>query len=201
MKPNVLDDIFKGHLKDQQELPDGIRFNRHKVHASLNERLPHKGRFRHIMAYAALLALIVFSAGIHWYQQGVIERQMADLNNYEQELSRSEANSKLLARREMALLDSLSRSGQSATKASEPVMISLPHLPAVVATHTIITLEQPILLVEVPVQLPNDDIQSNPSRKPELDLPIYYESERLAAVSDDASGRSSFREKLRKAIN
>ena len=195
MKPNVLDDIFKDHLKDQQELPAGIRFNRHKVQAQLNERLTHKSQFRHFMAYAALLALMAFSACVHWYQQGIIERQMADLDNYEQKLSRSEANSKLLARREMVLLDSLSRSGQSATKASEPVMISLPHLPAVVATHKIITLEQPILLVEVPVQLPNDDVESNPSTKPELDLPIYYESERLAVISNDASGRQSFREK------
>jgi len=195
MKPNVLDDIFKGHLKDQQELPDGIRFNRHKVQAQLNERLTHKGRFRHIRAYAALLALIAFSACVHWYQQGVIERQMADLTNYEQELSRSEANSKLLASRETILLDSLSRASQSTNKTFKPEMQTLPHLPAVVATHKIITLEQPILLVEVPVQLPNDDVESNPSVKPELNLPIYYESERLAVISNDASGRQSFREK------
>ena len=202
MKPNSLDDIFRTQLKDQQQLPEGIQFNRRKVHTQLNERLSYRSRFRSIIGYAALVALILLSGYYHRQQQGVIDKQIADLESYKQELSRSEEHSNLLAFREKALIDSLVQSNQMAQKHSAPAIMSLLHLPAVVITHKIITTEQPILLVEVPVQIPSiEKIKSDPSTKPELNLPIYYESERLAAVNNDASGRLSFRGKQRKVIN
>lgn len=201
MKPNSLDDIFRAQLKDTNQIPGSIRFDKAKLHTQLEKQLKPTFNYRHALGYAALIAIILLSGFFHLQQRALIQQQQASLCEYENNLSMIQEEKRLLAVEKDVLLDSIAQARQPFTTNPAPLR-TLKNLPAVVNTYEVTTLQQPIMLVEVPVIINNDsEPAQTESEKHELNLPIYYESERLAAVSNDASGRPSFRDKLRKAIN
>ena len=199
MKPNLLDDLFKNQLKDQGELPQGITFRKEKVLASINTRIIHTSNNRKWLKYVAVVLLFILSGYWHWLQRQEINHQkqlLAEQNDLIHQ-NRSEANR--MFEQQRAFIDSVKNSAVSINYIGK--VASLPSLPATMVQHKLVIAPTMIVHIAEPINISDKKIPNHKSPVPELDLPVYYESERLASNTNEASKGRSFKRKLSELFN
>jgi len=200
MKANLLDDIFKSQLKDNDKVPESVMFNKERVLNSLEKRLNNRSKSYKVVGYTMIVLLLIGSSYWNWQQESIIQLQKEQLAQQAQVIYSIVEESQQKVALHQVMVDSLTIS-QTTTK---PVLSlqPLPSLPAMVVTHKVCVAKMPTLIINEPLlsidkKLPNH----NKSSVPELGLPVYYESERLANHSTDASKKQSFGKKLNSLIN
>ena len=198
MKPNLLDDLFKNQLKDQKELPQGVAFRKEEVLASINTKLSHRSKRYNWIKYAVVVLLFILSGYWHWWQQQEIIQQkhlLATQEGYIKQ-NRKELAAKLEDRQ--AYIDSLEDNVNPILDNEK--LVSLPSLPAAVMQHKLIVAPTMAMHITEPIYISDKEIPNHKSSVPELDLPVYYESERLANNNEASNGRK-FRRKLTELLN
>lgn len=201
MKMNALDELFKSQLKDRDKLPENISFDKARVFDTLQKRLVKHSVVHRVMSYAAILLVVLCSGYMHIKQSNVIEQQALQLAQQEQFMhSMTDRLKKDLALQRLKA-DSLTITAQLAVKPAERA-VPLPSLPALVITHKIDAAATAVIHLHTPQERTADNLPDyNKSTVPEPDLPVYYESERLAGNIGGAPQRRSLRNRLGDLIN
>jgi len=200
MQRNLLDELFKSQLKEQNELPQDITFNKERVFNSLEKRINTKTSGRRWMAYAVLIILLFSSAYWHWEQSNTIAEQQYLLSQHQEEVNSVMDQTKKQLVAQQSIIDSLVNQTIKHSRYNNAVQLS--SLPAVVVSHQVafapvatINISQPIYISEI------SNPENSKSKLPELDLPVYYESERLTANYMDASKTKRLGQKLKNLLN
>ncbi|MCT4644152.1 MAG: hypothetical protein N4A74_04130 [Carboxylicivirga sp.] len=195
MQTNSLDKYFKEQLKGQEQIPDGIRFNKDQLKTSIRKEVA-KSYSGNMLKYAVILLILLLSGVWHWRQNVQIDHQRMQLA---QQQGRLDSVSQTLLIVQQAKPDTIRL---NVPVNETPLLTALPSLPAMVEKQRITVANTTIILMKQPVQLIENTITTNSESKvPELDLPIYYESERLAADKGSNEYRRPLHKKLSEIIN
>ncbi|MCT4648190.1 MAG: hypothetical protein N4A74_24590 [Carboxylicivirga sp.] len=199
MKSNMFDETFRKHLKDRNEVPASISFNKGVVLNSIHNRLnKHRYRGRWIK-YAAVIVLFILSGFWHWHQNKIIASQSKIVAQQSDWIQKQNHESLQLMANQQATIDSLQVKKSMQTIKEETHF--LPSLPALVVQHKVSVASTISIEIKEAVLITDTNIPQEKSTVPELDLPVYYESERLANNTPEASKGRSFRRKLNQLIN
>ena len=199
MEPNALDKLFKSQLKGQEEVPAGVEFNSERCYQSLQKRMDTKTPLKSRMMYAVIIFLFLISGYAHWYQQGIIKKQYAELSRTEHDLKTHVANAQNQLQAKQNEIDSLTKSRKLKPKATLP---KLKPIQPMLAQYKIVMAKTAVIQVQKLEPLAKNEISNqNKSYVPELDLPVYYESERLADNTTCSTKGQSLSDKLGNLIN
>ncbi len=199
MKPNALDSVFKSNLKDQQQIPKDIRFNKNIVLTRINSNLSNnKSKWRRLL-YAAVLIGFIFSCFLNWRQQTIIKEQAVLL---------SKNNSAIyFLKKELYVLNNKEQIQKSIKERGQNINSNLKTLPIASVLSTFkktqeITINTKKLLQIKSRQIivDNKTIVISRNKKEKMELPVHYESEYLAANSQNENENRSFIAKLRTRI-
>lgn len=199
MKPNQLDDFFKCRLEGHGELPEGVLFDKQRVFSSLNQRVVAKNTKRFYWRYAVVVLLFLSSAYWHWQQNDVIKQQQQLLAQQYEHVKVEKQKSAFLTANQPSQIDSLLLRKVHVKQSN--ALVSLPSLPATVTTHKLEVAQTVTIAIQEPIYITETKVPNQKSSVPELDLPVYYESERLANNTTEASKGRKFRRKLTELLN
>jgi hypothetical protein len=199
MEPNKLDDFFKKRLEGHSELPEGVIFDKKRVFSSLNQRIDDKKSTKFSWKYAVVILLFLSSAYWHWQQSGMIKEQEQLLALQNEQVEDEQHNLTILLAEQQLIIDSLQNKKIVVNKSYE--LTALQSLPAIVTTHKLVVAQTATIAIHEPIYITDTKIPNQKSSVPELDLPVYYESERLANNTIEASEGRSFRRKLTELLN
>ncbi len=192
MQPNLLDDFFKDHLKGKSNMPQGVTFRKEKVFNAVNERIANRSKQRHWVKYAVVLFLLMGSAFGHWVQQQEIAQQKQLLAESELLMEQLKSDVAIQYSGYQLKMDSITNLKEAMPKTGF-VMSYLPSLPAVVTIHQLEIAPTISINIQEPIYITDQETPDHKSSVPELDLPVYYESERLASNTNEASKHRSFK--------
>lgn len=200
MQTNMLDEQFKSRLKDSETIPHDVAFNKERLYMGISQQISKQTPYRYWVA-AVLVILLLGSGALHFRQYNIIQHQNVLLSsNATKTMAKPVVK---LERKEKELAENNTFKLESPEVIIRPIMVTpLSTLPASVVTHQISLAKASIIHVEVPVLISATNIpETDESISPELDLPVYYESERLADNTSVAPKKRSFTKKLNKLFN
>ncbi len=199
MQPNLLDDFFRNQLKDKSKMPDNIPFRKATVLSAINAELNARSSKTHWFKYAAILLLLILSGYWHLMQQQIIDSQNQQVAQCQGIMEEYRSEAERLYKNQLIEIDSLKKNLKQPI--TEEKLQMLPSLPAIVTVQKLVVAPTIDITVYEPIYITDKDIPNQKSTVPELDLPVYYESERLANNTDEASKGRAFTRKLSQLIN
>lgn len=196
MQPNSLDSIIKNNLENQLELPSNVHFDKEKLRSSIDKRINQQSREHKWQIIAALLILLLGSSlFLHYQQYSIIKKQNQNIGNQEQLISSLHSENEKIKCTNYLLLDSISKS--NIANLESPKHIALPQLPTIVINQPIVFKNN--IDEKLYIQITErKKLEETAKEVPELDLPVYYESDRLASNTNHQSKGKSFAKKIGK---
>ncbi|RKE00139.1 hypothetical protein [Marinifilum flexuosum] len=194
MQPNSLDSIIKNNLENQSELPSNVHFDKERLRSSIDKRINQQSREHKWQIIAALLILLLGSSlFLHYQQYSIITKQKQNIGNQEQLISSLHSENENIKSENYLLIDSISKS--NIAQMEKPKQIALPQLPMIVINQPIVFQNkvEDKLYIQIVERI---KIKETDSEIPELDLPVYYESDRLASNTNKQSNSKSFARKI-----
>ncbi|MDQ2179980.1 hypothetical protein [Marinifilum sp. D714] len=196
MQPNSLDSIIKNNLENQSELPSNVHFDKERLRSSIDKRINQQPKERKWKLAAAVLILLLGSSiYLHYQQYNTIKIQNQNIRNQEQLISSLQSENENIKSKNYLLIDSISKS--NIAQLEKPKHIALPQLPTIVINQPIVFQNkvEDKLYIQIVERI---KIKETESEIPELDLPVYYESDRLASNTNNQSKSKSFAKKIGK---
>lgn len=196
MQPNSLDSIIKNNLGNQSKLPSNVHFDKDRLRSSIDGRINQQSKERKWKFAAAILILLLGSSiYLHYQQYNTIKIQNQNIGNQEQLISTLHSENENIKSKNYSLIDSISKS--SIAQMEKPKQVALPQLPTIVINQPIIFKNnvEDKLYIQIVERI---KIKETESEIPELDLPVYYESDRLASNTNKQSNSKSFARKIGK---
>jgi len=195
MRPNMLDDIFIKNLKNQSNIPSDIAFNKDRVLNSLQGRIQQKSNKNWKIAVAILILMLGSSLYFQYQQYCYISNQESNLLNQKYLISSLTKENKQVEIRNQILMDSLELSNTKLLEQRN--YVSLPQLPTIVINQPIVFKNnvEDKLYIQISEHI---QLEETESEIPELDLPVYYESDRLASNTSNQSKSKSLAKKIGK---
>ncbi|MCY1635387.1 hypothetical protein [Marinifilum sp. D737] len=194
MQPNSLDSIIKNNLENQSELPSNVHFDKERLLSSIDKRIKQQSREHKWRVIAVLLVLLLGSSlFLHYQQYGIITKQNQNIGNQKQLISSLNSENEKIKDTNYLLLDSLSKS--TIANLESPKHIALPQLPTIVINQPIVFKNnvEDKLYIQIVERI---KIEETEGEIPELNLPVYYESDRLASNTNHQSKSKSFAKKI-----
>jgi len=195
MRPNMLDVIFIKNLKNQSNIPSDIAFNKDRVLNSLQGRIQQKSNKNWKIAVAILILMLGSSLYFQYQQYCYISNQESNLLNQKYLISSLTKENKQVEIRNQILMDSLELSNTKLLEQRN--YVSLPQLPTIVINQPIVFKNnvEDKLYIQISEHI---QLEETESEIPELDLPVYYESDRLASNTSNQSKSKSLAKKIGK---
>lgn len=195
MQPNMLDDIFIKTLKNQGNIPADIAFNKDRVLKSLQGRIQQRSNKNWKIAVAILILMLGSSFYFHYQQYNYITRQQGDIASQKNLISSLTIENKQVESNNQILRDSLVKSNLAFL--DQRNFLPLPQLPTIVINQPIVFQNnvENKLYIQITERVKPDKLESE---IPELDLPVYYESDRLASYTSNQSKSKSLAKKIGK---
>ncbi|MGQ1911567.1 hypothetical protein ACT3CE_17520 [Marinifilum sp. RC60d5] len=195
MQQKSLDNIFSKQLKNQDKVPSNVSFRKDSIFASLENRLAKKSTRKWKLAVAILILLLGSSGYFHYQQYCIINSQGSELTNQTNFISMLENENENIEIKNRALLDSISKS--NLVRLEQVKCEPLPKLPTIVINQPIVFQNnvEDKLYIHISERV---KLKETESEIPELDLPVYYESNRLANNSEASIDNKSFAKKINK---
>nr|WP_320117542.1 hypothetical protein [uncultured Marinifilum sp.] len=195
MQQKSLDNIFAKQLKNQDKVPSNVSFRKDSIFASLENRLAKKSTRKWKLAVAILILLLGSSGYFHYQQYCIISSQGNELTNQTNFISMLENENENIGIKNQALLDSISKS--NLVRLEQVKYEPLPKLPTIVINQPIVFQNnvEDKLYIHITERV---KLEETESEIPELDLPVYYESDRLADNTMNPSNKKSFVKKISK---
>ncbi len=195
MRPNMLDDIFIKNLKNQSNIPSDIAFNKDRVLNSLQGRIQQKSNKNWKIAVAILILMLGSSLYFQYQQYCYISNQESNLLNQKYLISSLTKENKQVEIRNQILMDSLELSNTKLLEQRN--YVSLPQLPTIVINQPIVFQNnvEDKLYIQISEHI---QLEETENEIPELDLPVYYESDRLASNTSNQSKSKSLAKKIGK---
>jgi hypothetical protein len=200
MKANLLDEIFRKHLKGQRNTPDNIIFLKDRIYRSLETKVNERSNGKWHMA-VAILILTIFSSGYwHYEQQEMIRYQSNELNRQQNLIVSITNESEQQIASKNILADSLKTMRNQLN--NETKIVRLAAMPTIIINQPIIFRDKSKTDLIIPKQITQNKIPKKQEIKlPELNLPVVYESENLANNTMETAGSSSLSKKISKLFN
>lgn len=196
MQPNSLDSIIKNNLENQSELPSNVHFDKERLRSSIDKRInQHTKERKWKFAAAVLILLLSSSIYLHYQQYSIIKKQNQNIGDQKQLISSLNSENEKIKDKNYLLIDSISKS--NIAQMEKPKQIALPQLPTIVINQPIIFKNnvEDKLYIQITER---KKIEETANEIPELDLPVYYESDRLASNTNNQSKSKSFAKKIGK---
>ncbi|MCG8581306.1 MAG: hypothetical protein MI866_15395 [Bacteroidales bacterium] len=199
MEPNMLDEFFRKRLKDHSELPQGMLFDKKRLFNSLEQQVGKTDSIKLDWKYAVAILLFLISGYWHWHQNNLITEQQQKLAQQSGYADQAQKQYSKLIAGQYLIIDSLLHHKTNVKERMQTVR--LPSLPAVVTTNKLTIAPTATIIVHEPIYITDKNIPDQKSQVPELNLPVYYESERMAYNTSEASSGQSFKRKLTELLN
>lgn len=198
MQPNSLDSIIKNNLENQSELPLNVHFDKERLRSSIDKRINQQPKERKWkFAAAVLILLLASSIYLHYQQYNTIKIQNQNIGNQVQLISSLLSENENIKSKNYLLIDSISKS--NIAQLEKPKHIALPQLPTIVINQPIVFQNkvEDKLYIQIVERI---KIKETESEIPELDLPVYYESDRLASNTNHQSKSKKFVKRIDKLL-
>ncbi|MPQ48198.1 hypothetical protein GCQ56_14430 [Marinifilum sp. N1E240] len=195
MQPNMLDDIFIKNLKNQSCIPSDITFNKDRILSSLQGRIRQKSNKNWKIAVAILIPMLGSSLYLHYQQYNYITSQQGNIVSQKNLISSLKIKKKQVETKNQILRDSLVKSNIALL--DQRNYFPLPQLPTIVINQPIVFQNnvEDKLYIQITKRKQLDETERE---IPELDLPVYYESDRLASNTSNQSKSKSLARKIGK---
>ena len=200
MQSNSLDELFKSHLKNHDIVPEGIHFNKERIYASLQKKQNDSSPSLRWIKYAVITFILLSSGYCHWHQNRLINNQIGALAQYNNLVDSIKLNSSDQYFAQRIMIDSLRANVIKNNQKEE--LYPLRSLPIRTIENPIIVVStSPIIIVD-PIYVTQTKLTDSDHKSvSELDLPLYYESERLANNTSNTLKNRSLSQKLNQLIN
>jgi len=195
MQPNMLDNIFIKNLKNQSQIPSDITFNKDRILSSLQGRILQKSNKNWKIAVAILILMLGSSLYLHYQQYNYITSQQGNIVSQKNLISSLTIKKKQVETKNQILRDSLVKSNIALL--DQRNYFPLPQLPTIVINQPIVFQNkvEDKLYIQITERA---KLHKTESEIPELNLPVYYESDRLASNTSNQSKSKSFARKINK---
>ncbi len=191
----MLDDIFIKNLKNQSCIPSDITFNKDRILSSLQGRIRQKSNKNWKIAVAILIPMLGSSLYLHYQQYNYITSQQGNIVSQKNLISSLKIKKKQVETKNQILRDSLVKSNIALL--DQRNYFPLPQLPTIVINQPIVFQNnvEDKLYIQITKRKQLDETERE---IPELDLPVYYESDRLASNTSNQSKSKSLARKIGK---
>jgi len=200
MKANLLDEIFRKHLKGQTKTPRNIIFRKDRIYRNLEPKVNERSNGKWHMAVAILILTISSSGYWHYEQQEMIRYQSNELNRQQNLIVSITNESEQQIASKNILADSLKTMRNQLN--NETKVVRLAAIPTIIINQPIIFSGNTKTDLIIPKQITQNKIQKKQEIKlPDLNLPVVYESENLANNTMETAGSLSLSKKISKLFN
>ncbi len=200
MKANLLDEMFRKHLKGQTKTPTNVIFRKDSIYRSLETKVDERSNGKWYMAVAILILTIFTSGYWHYEQQEMIRYQRNELNRQQNLIVSIKNESEQQTASKNILADSLKSMRDQLN--NETKIVRMATMPTIIINQPIIFRDKSKTDLIIPKQITQNKTPKKQEIKlPELDLPIVYESENLANNTMEIADSSSLSKKISKLFN